>query len=104
VANDGRIEIWDLKDHLAPIMPSFFDKNADGTEDHTPRTVVKFAKTAPVLFTGKVDGSVGVYRTKGLEHGPVSEEDQIERLMNAINKQDQTTASKNKANAEAEGK
>jgi len=56
-------------------LPPFFDKNPDGTEDHTPRTVVKFAKTAPVIFTGKVDGTVGVYRTKGLEHGPVSEDD-----------------------------
>ena len=96
VANDGRIEIWDLKDHLAPILPSYFDKKEDGTLDHTPRTVVKFSHSAPVIFTGKVDGTVGVYRTKGLEHGPVSEEDQMNRLMSAIQKEEYTASSKDK--------
>jgi len=43
VANDGRIVIWDLTDHLTPILPTYFDVDANGNEDHTPRTVVKFS-------------------------------------------------------------
>jgi dynein intermediate chain 4, axonemal len=84
VAQDGRIEIWDLTDHLTPKLANYHDKKEDGTDDTTPRTVVKFSETSPVLFTGKTDGTVHVYRTHGLEHGPVSDEDQMNRIMSAI--------------------
>jgi hypothetical protein len=60
-----------------------------GTEpDNTPRTVIEFASAAPVIFTGNAIGQVGVYRTLGLEHEQVTEQDQIKRIMDAIVKDD----------------
>jgi len=41
-----------------------------------------------------MDGTVNVYRTYGLEHGPVSDEDQMNRLMQAIQKEEYTATSK----------
>lgn len=86
VANDGRIEVWDL--HRDPLNPRFChfdpDTEAEDGKDRTARTVVKFSKSAPVLMAGTADGRVCVYRSHGLEHGPVSDEDQINRLINAI--------------------
>ena len=67
VANDGRIEIWDLKlDNLNPKV-SYFDKE-DGNIINTPKTCVRFSPSSPVLLTGNLKGQVDVYRTKGLEH------------------------------------
>ena len=75
VANDGRIEIWDLKvNNLAPCK-EYFDTDAEGNKNNVPKTVVKFSKTSPVIMTGSLDGRVSVYRLNGLEHGPVSDED-----------------------------
>lgn len=86
VANDGRIEIWDLKrDVLNPVL-THFDKDAVLNEVHTPKTAVKFSRNSPVVLAGTDDGKVGVYRTHGLEHVQVSERDQINRLMSAITK------------------
>ena len=88
VANDGRIEVWDLKrDSLQPQL-THFDKASEEESDHTPRTVIKFSKSAPVIFTGNLAGKVGVYRTLGLEHEQVTEQDQINRIMTAIAKDD----------------
>lgn len=68
VANDGRIEIWDLKrDVLSPVF-TYFDKDASGQEIHTPKTAVKFSRNSPVVLAGTEDGKVGVYRSHGLEH------------------------------------
>jgi len=68
VADDGRIEIWDLKrDNLAPLI-CYFDKDAEGNKIHTAKTAIRFAKTLPVVMTGDVAGRVHVYRTTGLEH------------------------------------
>jgi len=68
VADDGRIEIWDLKkDNLAPLI-CHFDKDAEGNKVHTAKTAIRFAKTLPVIMTGDVHGRVHVYRTMGLEH------------------------------------
>jgi WD40 repeat protein len=68
VADDGRVEIWDLKlNNLAP-MVCWFDKDAEGNKLHTPKTTCKFAKNLPVLLTGDTKGKVHVYRTSGLEH------------------------------------
>lgn len=101
VANEGRIEIWDLaKDRLAPILTEY-DKTAQGTVINIPKTVVKFSKSAPVIFTGSLDGRVTVYRSYGLEHGPVSDEDQMNRIMNAIRKEDFSQSTKGKAGDEA---
>jgi len=86
VANDGRIEIWDLwRDVLSPVL-TYFDKSADGAEIHTPKTAVKFSKNSPVVLAGTDDGNVGVYRCHGLEHDQVTERDQIHRLMSSITK------------------
>ena len=81
MANDGRIEIWDLKkDSLGPQLthydsttPGPHDPNDDTTNIKTPKTVVKFSRASPVVLTGSIDGRVGVYRTYGLDHGPVSD-------------------------------
>jgi WD40 repeat protein len=67
VADDGRIEIWDLKDSLTPLI-THFDKDSEGNAVHTPKTIVRFSATSPVILTGNVQGEVDVYRSKGLEH------------------------------------
>ena len=86
MANDGRVEIWDLKrDNLQPVV-THFDVDSEGNKIHTPKTIVRFAKNSPVVFTGSLDGKVNVYRTMNLEHVQVSERDQIERLLGAIQK------------------
>jgi hypothetical protein len=52
VANDGRVEIWDLaKDSISPQV-CHFDKDEEKTKVHTPKTIVKFSRTLPVIFTG----------------------------------------------------
>jgi len=63
-----------------------FDKDIEGNDINTPKTVVKFSKNSPVLLAGTEQGKVGVYRTMGLEHVQVSERDQILRLTSAITK------------------
>jgi len=68
VANDGRVEIWDLfKDNLGPQL-THFDKNSEGDPITIPKTVVRFSATSPVILTGNMKGQVDVYRANGLEH------------------------------------
>ena len=74
------------------------DKDANGEPIKTPKTVVKFSKTSPVILSGATDGRVGVYRTYGLEHGPVSDEDQMNRIMSAIAKEDFSSSNKKESN------
>lgn len=50
--------------------------------------MVRFSPDAPVVLTGNLKGSVDVYRVNGLEHVQVSEKDQIQRLLSAIQKDD----------------
>ena len=59
---------------MAPQLDEW-DRTPEGEKITTPKTVIKFSKTSPVILSGAVDGRVGVYRTYGLEHGPVSDED-----------------------------
>jgi hypothetical protein len=40
------------------------------------------------VLSGNLNGEVDVYRTKGLEHVQVSEQDQQNRLMQALKKDD----------------
>ena len=90
VTNDGRIEIWDLKkDNLNPQI-THFDVSADGQKQLIPKTVVAFSRDSPVILTGNSKGQVDVYRVNGLEHVQVSEKDQINRLLQAIQKDDYT--------------
>lgn len=68
VANDGRVEIWDLAlNNLSPLV-CHFDEDSEGNKTGCPKTAVKFARGIPVLFTGDTQGKVHVYRTMGLEH------------------------------------
>jgi hypothetical protein len=62
----------------------------------TPKTVIRFSKNAPVILTGNMKGQVDVYRVNGLEHVQVSEMDQRNRLLAAIQKDDFTTEGKGK--------
>ena len=95
VADDGRIEIWDLKDSLTPLI-THFDKDGEGNKVTTSKTVVRFSATSPVILTGNVKGEVDVYRSKGLEHVQVSDTDQQNRLLNAIKKDDFVAETKEK--------
>lgn len=80
--------------NLAPIL-TYFDKDREGNEIHTPKTVIRFSKSSPVILTGSESGKVDVYRSFGLEHVQVSKADQIERLNLAIQK-DEFTETKDK--------
>jgi hypothetical protein len=100
VTDDGRVEIWDLKDSLTPLI-THFDKDADGNNIHTPKTIVRFSASSPVILTGNVQGGVDVYRSKGLEHVQVSDVDQQDRLLNAIKKDDFAAESKDKTVGDA---
>ena len=51
VANDGRIEVWDLKRDVLQPQLTHFD-GEEGNKDHTPKTVIEFSASAPVIFTG----------------------------------------------------
>lgn len=100
IANDGRIEIWDLFiDPLGPVV-THFDKLEDGHDDPTPKTIVRFSSSSPVLLTGNDKGAVDVYRSKGLEHVQVSDQDQQNRLLSALKKDDFATDDKKNADAE----
>ena len=88
VANDGRIEVWDLfTEPLNPIV-TYFDQDENGEDINTPKTIVRFSATSPVILTGNLKGEVDVYRTKGLEHVQVSEQDQQHRLLSALKHDD----------------
>lgn len=84
VADDGRIEIWDLKiTELNPQVTHFDKDPKTGEDDHTPKTVIRYSVAgtkAPIILTGNSQGAVDVYRTYGQKHGLVSFEDQVERL------------------------
>jgi len=102
VTNDGRIEIWDLKkDNLNPLI-IHFDQGADGQRTNVPKTVVAFSRDSPVILTGNSRGQVDVYRVNGLEHVQVSEKDQINRLLQAIQKDDFTETKGKKKEGEGD--
>lgn len=80
VANDGRIEIWDLAiSKFKPII-NHFDKLEGDVNDNTPKTIVRFSESDPVILTGNTKGEVDVYRTFGMEFVEVTQADQIHRL------------------------
>ena len=103
VANDGRIEIWDLKRDVLQPQLTHFDDSSEGGKDNTPKTIIQFSAQSPVIFTGDLQGRVGVYRTHGLEHEQVTDQDQRKRIMDAIKKDDFAAADvKEKAAEEGE--
>lgn len=88
VGDDGRVEVWDLfKNNLEPKL-TYFDKINKKTKSTTAKTSVRWSRESPVLVTGNVEGVVHVYRTNGLEHVQVSLNDQAERLLESIRKDD----------------
>lgn len=94
VSNDGRIEIWDLfKNNLEPKL-IWWDKINKKTKSNVAKTCVRWSRQSPVLVTGNVKGVVDVYRTFGLEHVQVSHNDQVQRLLDSIKKDDFTEDSK----------
>ena len=103
VSDDGRLEIWDLYTNYLNPEVTHFDKDADGNDDHTPKTVVRFtpnfSKMSPVVMTGNSKGEVDVYRTRGFEHKQVSNEDQHNRILSVLKKDDFTA---DKTDKEAE--
>ena len=90
VADDGRIEIWDLfRNNLEPKLV-WFDKINKKSFSNIPKTCVRWSRQSPVLATGNSVGVVDVYRTFGLEHDQVSHDDQIKRLLASITTSDFT--------------
>jgi WD40 repeat protein len=88
VADDGRVEIWDLRlTNLEPRL-TFFDKITKKIRSNTSKTCVRWSRESPVIVTGNVEGVVHVYRTNGLEHVQVSHADQVARLHDSIKKDD----------------
>jgi len=55
-----------------------------------------------VILTGNSQGQVDVYRVNGLEHVQVSEKDQRDRLLQAIQKDDYTETKGKKKEDEGE--
>ena len=96
VADDGRVEIWDLFINNLEPRRIHFDKIDKKTDDHTSKTCVRWHSKSPVIVTGNTKGVVDVYRTFGLEHVQVSHHDQVERLLESIKKDDYTDDSKGK--------
>lgn len=77
VADDGRIEIWDLaRSAIQPIIIN--------TDDTMPKKSIKFSEGGKVVATGSLGGTIEVYRIYNMEHSPVSDEHQVERLQNII--------------------
>ena len=77
VADDGRIEIWDLaRSAIQPIIVN--------TDDFMPKKSIKFNEGGKVVATGSAGGTIEVYRIYNMEHAPVSDEDQVRRLQNVI--------------------
>lgn len=74
----------------------------DGQKVDTPKTVIAFGRDSPVILTGNSKGQVDVYRINGLEHVQVSEKDQINRLLQAIQKDDFTETKGKKKDEEGE--
>ena len=77
VADDGRIEIWNLaKKAIQPIIIEDV-----GT---VPKKSIKFSSGGKVVATGSSDGSIDVFRIYNMEHSPVSDEHQIQHLQHVI--------------------
>ncbi|CDW80368.1 wd repeat protein [Stylonychia lemnae] len=88
VANDGRIEIWDIfKDNQQPQL-TYYDRNSKGNYKNTPKSVIKFSNNRPLLITGNIKGSLDIYRLYGLNDIIQTKEDQIQRLLTSIQKND----------------
>jgi hypothetical protein len=72
---------------------------------NTPKTIVRFGPPGPssqIILSGNLEGEVDVYRSKGLEHIEVTENDQQKRLLSALSKDDFSADTKDKKADEAD--
>lgn len=77
VADDGRIEIWDLaRSAIQPIIVN--------TEDKAAKKSIKFSDGGKIVAAGAADGTITIYRIYNMEHSPVSDEHQVKRLQSII--------------------
>jgi len=77
VADDGRIEIWDLaRSAIQPIIINM--------EDKAPKKSIKFSDAGKIVAAGDSDGCIAIYRIYNMEHSPVSDEHQVKRLQGII--------------------
>ena len=77
VADDGRIEIWDLaRSAIQPIIINI--------EDKAPKKSIKFSEGGKIVAAGDSDGCIAIYRIYNMEHSPVSDEHQVKRLQGII--------------------
>ena len=77
VADDGRIEIWDLaRSAIQPIIIN--------TDDKAPKKSIKFSDAGKIVAAGDSDGCISIYRIYNMEHSPVSDEHQVKRLQGII--------------------
>ncbi|MCQ2819929.1 MAG: hypothetical protein MJ252_21905 [archaeon] len=73
VADDGRIEIWDLaRNAVQPIIIE--DKGAPSKKS------ISFCLGGKVVATGCSDGTIDIFRIYNLEHKPLSDDHQIKHL------------------------
>tara|TARA_B110000285_G_C15121633_1_gene617543 strand:+ start:2347 stop:2613 length:267 start_codon:yes stop_codon:yes gene_type:complete len=76
-----------------------FDKDEQDNVISTPKTIVRFGPEGPssqIILSGNSEGEIDVYRSKGLEHVEVTDDDQQKRLLNALNKDDFSADTKDK--------
>ena len=77
VADDGRIEIWDLaRSAIQPIIINM--------EDKAPKKSIKFSDGGKIVAAGDSEGTIAIYRIYNMEHSPVSDEHQVKRLQGII--------------------
>ena len=77
VADDGRIEIWDLaRSAIQPIIINIDDK--------APKKSIKFSEGGKIVAAGDSEGCIAIYRIYNMEHSPVSDEHQVKRLQGII--------------------
>ncbi|CAG9331817.1 unnamed protein product [Blepharisma stoltei] len=79
VADDGRIELWDLSDSNTKPIVTRKPENRD-----SPRTMVRFCKEFPVLVSGNAAGVVDVLRLKYPERPLMTKEEQKKKLEKAV--------------------
>lgn len=73
VADDGRIEIWDLaRNAVQPIIIQ--------DEGLPSKKSIRFCPGGKVVATGNSEGIINIFRIYNLEHKPVSDEHQIKHL------------------------
>lgn len=77
VADDGRIEIWDLaRKAIQPIIIEDI-----GT---APKKSIKFSIGGKVVATGSSDGNIDMFRIYNMEHSLVSDDHQVQHLQSVI--------------------